>query len=36
MMLCGNYEESAAYMENNEPAFANYDAFLDFCFGTDR
>lgn len=36
MMLCGNYDESAAYMEKHEPAFADYEAFLDFCFGTDR
>lgn len=36
MKLCGNYDETAAYMEKNEPPFADYEAFLDFCFGADR
>ena len=36
MMLCGNYDESVAWLEKNEPAFADYEAFLDFCFGTDQ
>ena len=36
MMLCGNYEESAAYMERNQPAFSDYESFLDYCFGKDR
>ena len=36
MSLCGNYDESAAYMKANQPAFPNYEAFLEFCFGKEH
>lgn len=31
MQLCGNYDETLAYMQNNEPMFPDYEAFLQYC-----
>lgn len=33
MHLCGNYEESLAYLDQYERPFADYQAFLKYCFG---
>ena len=35
MNLCGNYQDSVAYMSENVPMFESYEAFLRSCFTED-
>lgn len=32
--LCGNFEESVAYMDSNKPRFESYEDFMQYCFPT--
>lgn len=32
MKQCGNYEDSLAYLEQNQPPFKDFQGFMDFCF----
>lgn len=34
--LCGNSDETAAYMKAHKPPFENYETFLKFCFDQDE